>query len=65
MESALKVFQARISAADPRRIIGRGYALVLDGNGRIAKGVEGFSKGDRLSLMFNDGKLDCLIENVR
>ncbi len=65
MESALKVFETRISAADPRRILGRGYALVLDEDGRVLKGAEGLSKGDRMSLMFNDGTLDCLIENVR
>jgi len=65
MESALKVLETRISAADPRRILGRGYALVLDEGGRVLKGAEGLSKGDRMSLMFNDGTLDCLIENVR
>ena len=65
MESALKVYEARISAADPRRIVGRGYALVLDEGGRVVKGAGGRSKGDRLSLMFADGTMDCLIENVR
>ena len=65
MESALKVYEARISAADPRRIVGRGYALVLDEAGRVVKGAAGRSEGDRLSLMFADGTLDCLIENVR
>ena len=65
MESALKVYEARISAADPRRIVGRGYALVLDEVGRVVKGAAGRSEGDRLSLMFADGTLDCLIENVR
>ncbi len=65
MESALKVYEARISAADPRRIVGRGYALVLDEAGRLVKGAGGRSKGDRLSLMFADGTMDCLIENVR
>ena len=65
MESALKVYEARISAADPRRTVGRGYALVLDEAGRVVKGAAGRSEGDRLSLMFADGTLDCLIENVR
>ena len=65
MESALKVLETRISAADPRRILGRGYALVLDDGGRVLKGAEGLSEGNRISLMFNDGTLDCLIENVR
>lgn len=65
MESALKLYETRIAAADPRRIMERGYALAVDGKGRVVKGAEGLAEGDRVSLMFKDGVLDCLIENVR
>ena len=65
MESALNVLQARISGADPRRILERGYVLALDGDGRVMKSVEGRSKGDRLSVMFADGSVDCEVMNVR
>ena len=64
MESALNVLQARISGADPRRILERGYALLLDGDGRVMKGVAGRSKGDKVSVMFADGRLDCIVEEV-
>ena len=65
MESALNVLQARIAGADPRRILERGYALALDGGGRVMKGVSGLSKGDKVSVMFADGTLDCLVEGCR
>ena len=64
MESALNVLQARIKGADPRKILERGYALALDGEGRVMKGVAGRSKGDRVSVMFADGTLDCSVSNV-
>ena len=65
MESALNVLQARISGADPRRILERGYVLALDGDGRVMKGVAGCSKGDRMSVMFADGSMDCEVMSVR
>ena len=65
MESALQVLQARINASDPRKVIERGFALVLDADGRVVKGAEGRKAGDKVSMMFADGTIDCLIENVR
>ena len=65
MEASLRLLEARIGAADPRKILERGYALAVDGEGRVMKGAEGSSPGDRMSLMFADGTLDCLIEKVR
>ena len=65
LESALAVLQARISASDPRKIIERGYALVLDGDGVVMKGAAGHEAGERISLMFADGTLGCKIEEVR
>ena len=65
MESALNVLQTRILSADPRRILDRGYALALDAEGRVMKGAAGRRKGDRLSVMFADGTLDCRVEDCR
>lgn len=64
MESALNVLQARIAGADPRRILERGYALALDGDGRVMKSAEGRAKGDKVSVMFSDGTLDCKVSGV-
>jgi exodeoxyribonuclease VII large subunit len=65
MESALDVLHARIEAADPRKILQRGYALALDGAGVVLKAASGRRQGDKVSVMFADGTLDCIVENVR
>jgi exodeoxyribonuclease VII large subunit len=65
VESILKVLETRIHASDPRKVIERGFALVLDAEGRVLKGVAGRKAGDKVSMMFADGALDCLIEKVR
>ena len=65
MEAALQVLQTRIEAADPRKILQRGYALALDGQGRVLKGAAGRSAGDRVSVMFSDGTLDCTVDSVK
>ena len=65
MESALQVLQTRIESADPRRILERGYALAVDGDGVVLKSVSGRAAGDRVSVMFADGTLDCTVNTVR
>ena len=64
MEAALTVLQTRISASDPRKVIERGFALVLDAEGRVMKGVSGSKAGDKVSMLFADGTLKCEVENV-
>ena len=65
LESALGVLQTRITASDPRRILEKGYALALDDKGRVVSGAAGRQVGDRVSLMFADGTLDCRVEECR
>ena len=65
MEAALKVLDTRIHAADPRRILERGYALAVGEDGVVLKGASGHVEGERLSLMFADGTLDCVVEDVK
>lgn len=62
MESALKVLETRIASADPRKVIERGYALAVDADGRVVKGAAGRKAGDKVSVMFADGVLDCRVE---
>lgn len=64
MESALQVLQARIEAADPRKILQRGYVLVTDADGVVLKGAAGRRAGDKVSMMFADGVLDCTVDSV-
>lgn len=65
MEATVQVLQTRIEAADPRKILQRGYALALDGQGRVLKGAAGSGPGDKVSVMFADGTLDCTVDSVK
>ena len=65
LDAALGVLQTRITASDPRRILEKGYALALDEKGRVLSGAAGRSPGDKVSLMFADGTLDCRVEDCR
>lgn len=65
MESAVSLLEARIKAADPRRIMERGYVLALDSDGVVMHGAAGRSKGDKVSLMFADGRLYCTVDEVK
>ena len=64
-ESSLELLRTRIEAADPRSILKRGYALATDAEGVVLKGVGGRISGDKVSVMFADGSMDCVVENVR
>ena len=64
MESALQVLQTRIEVADPRRILDRGYALAVDERGVVLKSVSGKQSGDKVSVMFSDGVLDCEVKKI-
>lgn len=62
MSSGIDVLETRILGADPRKILSRGYALVLDGDGVVMKSCGGHRKGDNVSVMFSDGTLECIVE---
>ena len=64
MESALQVLQTRIEAADPRRILQRGYVLATDAEGVVLKGAAGRKAGDKVTMMFADGTLGCTVDAV-
>lgn len=65
MESEIQMLETRIRSADPRNILKRGYALALDAGGVPLKRASGKSAGDRVSVMFSDGTLDCEVKAVK
>jgi exodeoxyribonuclease VII large subunit len=65
MESALQVLQTRINAADPRKIMERGYALAVDAKGVVLKGACGVTVGDKVAVMFADGTVEADVTAVR
>ena len=64
-EASLELLRSRIESADPRKILERGYALAADAEGVVLKGIEGRMKGDRVSVVFANGTLDCVVEDVK
>lgn len=64
MESKVALLETRIAASDPRRIMERGFALAVDSAGLVLKGAVGKKAGDRVSVMFSDGTLDCTVDRV-
>ena len=64
MESALDVLQTRIQSADPRKILERGYALAIDADGVVLRGVAGRNVCDIFSVMFADGTLHATVNAV-
>ena len=64
MEAALNMLQARIEAADPRRILQRGYVLATDADGVVLKSASGSSVGDKVLMMFADGVLECTVDAI-
>ncbi|MGM9740630.1 MAG: exodeoxyribonuclease VII large subunit [Candidatus Cryptobacteroides sp.] len=65
MSSRVDVLESRIAGADPRRILGRGYALVVDAGGVVMKTAAGHSAGDNVKVMFADGNLDCRVTGIQ
>lgn len=64
MENRINLLEARIRGADPRNILARGYVLALDGRGVAIKDISGRKRGDKVSMMFADGTLECTVDNV-
>ena len=64
MDASLSLLLSRILSADPRRILERGYVLATDADGLVLKSALDSHRGDRVALMFHDGRLDCYVEDV-
>lgn len=62
LSSKQKDFQQILSTLDalsPLKVMDRGYSLVYDGDGNLAKSVARFTKDDTLKVQMADGSLDC------
>ena len=50
-----------LAALNPRNILGRGYAIVRDDQGRIIRQAEGLAPGDRLGIELGEGRVDASV----
>lgn len=56
---------AALDAMSPLRVLGRGYAIAEDGQGRAIKSIKSLSPGDTLTVELCDGRADCLVRAVK
>ena len=61
MEAKVELLLARITAADPRSVLSRGYTLVTDSNGVVLKSAAGLDVDDKVKIFFSDGKVSAAI----
>ncbi len=57
--------KASLDALNPRNIMDRGYAAILDGRGKLAGTVGRFDTGDDLTAVMKDGEILCKVADVR
>ena len=50
--------------APPLAILGRGYAICFDGEGRAVRTAAGVAPGDHLDVRFSTGRAGCAVETV-
>ena len=55
---------AKLDALSPLKVLGRGYSIALDAEGRAVKRAGQLKAGDRLRLRLAEGEAGCLVESV-
>ena len=60
----LEVNIAKLDAFSPLKVMTRGYSVTQNKNG-VVKSIENTKKGDEITVILKDGKLDCTVENIR
>lgn len=56
---------ARLNDLSPLAILGRGYAIARDEDGKIVKHVAQVGEGDPLQVNVSDGVVECRVESTR
>jgi exodeoxyribonuclease VII large subunit len=62
--SRLAVAAASLDALSPLAVLGRGYALALDGRGRVLRTSSAVRAGERVRVRLAEGALRCRVEEV-
>lgn len=60
----LDLLSARLEAADPRRILDKGYTLIVGPDGRRLTSAPGCKEGDALTIMFRDGTIKVTVNEI-
>ena len=60
----LSAAAGRLDALSPLRVLGRGYAIALDADGRAVKRASDLSEGDRIALRLHEGRATAEVTGV-
>lgn len=55
---------AKLDALSPLKVLSRGYAIAMDGEGCAVKDAERLNTGDRLTVRLASGALGCRVEEI-
>lgn len=55
---------AKLDAMSPLKVLGRGYSVTLDENGKLVKSVKAVACGDRLQIKMSDGTVSAQVQEV-
>ena len=55
---------AKLDALSPLKVLGRGYSIALDAEGRAVREAGQLKAGDKLDLRLSRGGAKCLVESV-
>lgn len=64
LQGRLDVLRARLEAADPRRLVSRGYLVVCGSDGCPVRSTADVASGDTLSLVFPDGRVQAVVTGI-
>jgi exodeoxyribonuclease VII large subunit len=61
----LSAFAARLNALSPLAVLGRGYAVAKDNEGRALTSAREFTDGMEFQLLMRDGEIDAVVKRER
>lgn len=62
--TALRHLSGRLHALSPTQVLGRGYTMTFDAQGRLASSAAAISSGDAITVHFHDGHVDATANTV-
>jgi exodeoxyribonuclease VII large subunit len=58
----VSIAAGKLNSLSPLAVLGRGYAIAFDADGRVIKRASDVAAGDRLRVRVNEGDIDCIKE---
>ncbi len=64
LQSQLALAAARMHSLSPLAVLGRGYSIAYDDQGKVIKDAQSVDPGDCISLRLSNGALSCSVRDV-